>query len=466
MRSWSIASRLVLYFTTASSLLLLGSMCALYWIVIRHINEADRLSLLDKAAALRADLAEDAGPTDLREELKTNRAGIKSGYFIRVLNAAGEVVAETEHMPHMLPKMLFPPPTELDQLARTMAEYRSPRGKWFLLACSTADAGGEHYTLQLAQDRSDDKRFTVAFRTLLVGVLAVGILVSAGMARLVAKRGLLPLEEMTKAVERVRATRLHERIGAVAWPIALPKELDSLTRAFDEMLDRLEESFTRLSQFSADLAHELRTPVANLRGEAEVALTKARTAEEYREVIESSVEECGQLSQMIDSLLFLARADATDAPIEDARFDARAEVNAIFEFYEALAQEQEVTFSLDAEGENGAMRGDPALFRRALSNVISNALKCTPRGGTITVSIKAQNEETLKISVSDTGCGISPEHLEKVFDRFYRVDTSRNSQGSGLGLAIVKSIMQLHGGSVAIESQPNEGTTVTLSFPK
>jgi two-component system heavy metal sensor histidine kinase CusS len=228
------------------------------------------------------------------------------------------------------------------------------------------------------------------------------------------------------------------------------------------MLERLEDSFTRLSQFSADLAHELRTPIANLLGEAEVALTRPRTPEEYRAVIESSVSECERLSGLVDNLLFLARAEAADRHIKPEMFDGRTAVEKIVAMYEPIAEEQGVRLT---SGGGGEIYADPMLFSRALNNLLENALRFTPAGGSISISIDAESTAS-RLSVQDTGSGIPAEHLPRVFDRFYRVDSARSSRGSGLGLALVKSIVQLHGGTAKIESETDRGTRVTLTFPK
>ena len=263
--------------------------------------------------------------------------------------------------------------------------------------------------------------------------------------------------EMTRSLKRIGPKRLHERIPPEGWP----RELRPLAVAFDEMLDRLEDSFTRLSQFSADLAHELRTPIANIRGEGEVALTRARTPEEYREVIESSVTECERLSGIVDNLLFLARAEAAEGHIQRTLFKGRAAVEKIAAFYEAIAEEHHTAITCAGEGD---VHADPMLFGRAVSNLVENALRFTPAAGTIQISIAGDPAHS-EVCVKDSGCGIAPEHLPRVFDRFYRADSSRSSQGSGLGLALVKSIMDLHGGSVVVESQVDLGTVVTLTFP-
>jgi two-component system heavy metal sensor histidine kinase CusS len=262
---------------------------------------------------------------------------------------------------------------------------------------------------------------------------------------------------MARAVERIDAKQLHEKVSTQG----LPRELQPLAAAFNNMTGRLESSFTRLSQFSADLAHEFRTPIGNMRGEAEVALTRARLPNDYRAVIESSVEEYDRLSGMIDNLLFLARSETADAPIQCSLFDAGAAVAKIADFFETALQEQDIKISCLGECE---VYAEPILFRRAVSNLVSNAVRVTAPGGTVSISI-VTGESASKIAVTDSGRGIPSEHLSRVFDRFYRVDASRNSKGNGLGLALVRSIMQIHKGEASIVSEVGRGTTVTLTFP-
>jgi two-component system heavy metal sensor histidine kinase CusS len=228
------------------------------------------------------------------------------------------------------------------------------------------------------------------------------------------------------------------------------------------MLKRLDDSFTRLSQFSADLAHELRTPVANMLGEAQVALTRERTAAEYRETLESTIAECERLSRIVDNLLFVARVDAAREPIARKRFDARAAVEKIAAFYQTIADDRHVMISCSGEAQ---LYADPDLFERAVGNLLDNALRFTPENGSIQITL-SEHDADFEVAVSDSGCGIAPEHLPRVFDRFYRAESSRGSDGAGLGLALVKSIVDLHGGSATIQSQVGHGTTVTLRFPK
>lgn len=430
-------------------------MFASYWAAIQHLNQDNDRYLTDKLAAIQADMAADSGPQSLSQELKIIHVADKV-YAVRVLDSAGNIVAESPEMPQVLPVEIFPKTLSIPGHRPLPETYHTANHKTFALVTAVADLGNQRLTLQLAQERTRDERFATRYAALLAVMPGCVILTCAGVAILVTRRTLLPLRRLTESIERTGATRLDERVPVGRWP----DELQPLALGFNKMLGRLEDSFTRLSQFSADLAHELRTPIAILRGEAEGALTKPRTLEQYREVIESSLEEMQRLSAMIDNLLFLARAE-TIGSIKRQFFDGHAAIEKVREFYEALSQEQGV--ELNREGE-GQVYAEPVLFRRALINLITNALRFTPSGGRVTVSLQHSDGASV-IAVADTGCGISTQHLPNVFDRFFRGDAPRSSQGSGLGLSIVKSVMQIHDGNVSVQSDVGRGTVVTLRFP-
>ena len=461
----SIAWQLILLFTVATSLLLTCGLGVFYAIVVRHAFNEDNAVLTDKVEALRADLHE-SGPARFAEELKGRRAGEHSAYWIRMLDSQGTTYAETPGMDRSLPPEIFPPSRAFAKASADTQKSGSTVGglkdyrkgaKLFSLVALNEESGGQPYTLQVAQDRSSDERVERNFALLFILVLSGSTLASAFIAVIVTKRGLRPLREMTQSVARVGPTHLKERVTPAEWP----RELKPLAVAFDDMLKRLDDSFTRLSQFSADLAHELRTPIANMIGEAQVALARNRTADEYRETIESTVGECERLSRIVDNLLFVARVDAAREPIARNRFDARAAVEKITAFYHALADDRHIAIGCRGEGQ---IYADPDLFERAVGNLVDNALRFTPENGSIQIVLSERNGD-FEVAVSDTGCGIAPEHLPRVFDRFYRAESSRGSDGAGLGLALVKSIVDLHSGSATIQSEIGRGTSVKLTFP-
>jgi two-component system, OmpR family, heavy metal sensor histidine kinase CusS len=454
-RPRSIASQLVLLFTLAAALLLFCGLGAFYLIVVRHAFEEDNEFLADRLSALERELSQSGGLGRLTATLRGAHENAVEAYWVRVIIPSGKIIAETPQMSVFLPPSVFPSPTVAPSPLNPK-NYRIGR-KLFSLVATSEETDGQPYLLQVAQDRSSDKEFATQFALVLGGALLLGITLSVIIAIAVTKRGLRPLQQMTQSLERIDPNHLNERLGRTTWP----RELQPVATAFDEMLGRLENSFTRLSQFSADLAHELRTPVSNIRGEAEVALTRPRTSEDYRNVIESITGECERLSGIVENLLFLARAEAADRQIEKDAFPARSAIEKIASYYRTIAEERGISITNEGDGD---VYADPLLFDRALSNLLDNALRFTPDRGKITIRSHSKNGRT-ELTVEDTGCGIAPHHLLRIFDRFYRVDSSRSSKGTGLGLALVKSITDLHGGSATATSELNCGTTVTLIFP-
>jgi two-component system heavy metal sensor histidine kinase CusS len=449
-RPWSIQGRLLLLFAAGATTLLIGISASLYVAIVHYMEGRAEVFLADKLADAEEDMTDPGGIQEEANDLAVPTKG-EPVCWIRILDATGRTLGEMQKMAQRVPIGEFPAPPA-SGLGRR--DYVDGNGRWMSLATLNAMVAGAKYTIQVAEDRRADAEFLRELRWMLLGLTAAGALVSGVLALWVIRRGLRPLGEMEQALLLVSAPRLNERLGKLDWP----RELRPLAAAFDAMLDRLEDSFTRLSRFSADLAHELRTPLAILRGEAEVALTRSRSAEEYRQVIESSMEEYERLAEIVGKLLFLARADAEEAEVKAEELEAGSIVDALLEFYEPYAEESCVM--LKREG-HGIIKADRILLRRASANLIENALHFTPTGGQVTVEVR----EGGIVAVKDSGCGIAPEHLPRLFDRFYQVDTARRGGGTGLGLALVKSIMNLHGGTVTITSELGQGTEVTLFFP-
>jgi two-component system heavy metal sensor histidine kinase CusS len=318
--------------------------------------------------------------------------------------------------------------------------------------------GPQGTVLRGALDVSESRHLLEAYRTKLAGVIGLAVLLSAGVGFMLTRRGLAPVRAIAAEIGRINAEKLHQRIADDAWPA----ELRALAENFDTMLARLEQSFEQLTRFSSDIAHEFRSPVNNLVAAASVTLARARTPLEYQNTLEVVVEEGSRLSRMVASMLFLARADNAEQHVHLEQVALAGEFQKLIEFYEIAADEQGVTLEARADGR---LTADPLLLRRALSNLLTNALRYTPRGGTIRL-LGTVTPDAIIIAVSDTGCGIDARHLPHLFDRFYRADAARSSTDStGLGLAVVRSIAELHGGTAGVTSSPGQGSTFTLRFP-
>jgi len=436
----------------------------LYWSLSEEVERDDDAFLANKIQECRRLLREGAKDTALlAHEVETEAAASQFiTYFVRLLDSRGALILETPGMREAAPAPSFPTAIEAGALPSRGKVWKAGNGRSYLLMAAWAE-GSERagrYLIQVAVDVQSDEALVAGYRLKLAVVVALGMLFSCGTGVLIARKGLKPLKEIAQATERITASQLHERVVPDGWPV----ELASLARSFDRMLDRLEDSFKRLSQFSADLAHELRTPINNLRGEAGVALSQPRTSEEYRLTLESSLEEYARLARLIDNLLFLARADGATTEIVRLQCDARQSVEVVREYYEALADDRGVEVLCQGAGK---VNVDPVLFRQAVSNLLANALNLTPHGGRVSLEVTERNGSGLEIVVSDTGPGIAAEHLPHIFERLYRADSARSQHrhGAGLGLAIVKSIMTLHGGRVEVESKLGKGTKFTLVFP-
>jgi two-component system heavy metal sensor histidine kinase CusS len=290
--------------------------------------------------------------------------------------------------------------------------------------------------------------------------LVISALVSAALGWVVARSGLRPLRQVTKVATSMSARSLKERIPLEPVPL----ELQQLVTSFNAMLARLDDAFVRLSNFSADIAHELRTPLSNLMTHTEVVLTQKRNLEAYEDNLYSNLDDLKRMSRMIDDMLFLAKSDNGLIIPQQTSIEFSEVVAKLFEYYHLLADEQGIQLAVTGTGH---VLGDKLMLDRAISNLLSNALRYTPAGKTILVTIKS-GASAVTLTIANPGETIKPEHLDKLFDRFYRVDPARREgspSNAGLGLAITRSIVESHRGKIWCTS--GDGATVFhMEFPQ
>lgn len=287
----------------------------------------------------------------------------------------------------------------------------------------------------------------------LLGAVALG-------SWLIATTGLSPLRRFRRLAASIGAESLSQRLSAAG----LPEELRELAEELNAMLERIDTGYRRLQEFSADLAHELRTPISTLLGRSQVALSQQRSPEELREVLEGNIEELERLARLISDMLFIAQADNGPAAMQPIPVSLHDEAGRVAEYLSLVAEEKDVSVQVTGQA---AARADPMLVERAITNLLSNAIRHARPGSVVTVTIQ-EADGRASLAVANFGEPIPAEHLGRIFDRFYRVDASRArlSGGTGLGLAIVRSIMEAHGGEVAASSDVAGGrTTLTLVFP-
>jgi len=312
------------------------------------------------------------------------------------------------------------------------------------LANDSATGNGA-YTISVAVAIDHHLRFLDGFRGTLWLMVVIGIVATGLMGWIAVRQGHAPLRNIVAQIRSLSANELNTRLP----PESMPRELTDLAVSFNEMVARMDEAFQRLANFSADIAHELRTPVTNLLTQTQVALSQRRTADEYCEILYSSIEEYERMAQMIADMLFLAKADNGLYQLNAAKINLTGEIQNLFEYYDAWAEERRVSLTLEGKATTS---GDRLMLRRALSNLLSNAIRHTSRGQTVRVFLEHLTNQSTIITVENPGPTIPQTHLTKLFDRFYRVDSSRQRGGAGLGLAIVKSIVQIHGGKISASS--------------
>ncbi len=443
----SLRFRLALIFAVGNLATLLVVTGVLYLAFRHQIRSRNRqileakvqeiVSILTRSPHDRAALQEELG-----SESDQNQPVL---LWLRVMQGS-DTILETAGMADRLP-------------AEWMSQQLKGRGKRDHRRYLLSETRVGEQRIQGALDITQDEHLIDGYWQRLVYAM---ILAAAGCAALgwwAAHRGLRPLREIIQSTERISAHRLQERLE----PGVVPPELEDLVQALNAMLDRLNQAFERLARFSSDLAHELRTPITNLMGETEVMLSKERSGEEYRQVLESSLEEHRRLSRLISRMLFLARAEDPSAIIEKSSIDAGKLVGDLLGYFEAMADEQGIHMNGDG---TGTFLGDPDMIRQALVNLVSNALDATPEGGRVMVHVSVEGGRA-QLEVVDTGRGIDRAELPRILDRFYRTrDTlDQKRPGTGLGLAIVQSIAILHGGTFEIRSDLGRGTNATLRFP-
>jgi two-component system heavy metal sensor histidine kinase CusS len=299
----------------------------------------------------------------------------------------------------------------------------------------------------VAVNGANHVRFLQHFVNVLWLMICSGIVLMGILGWMAVRQGHRPIRNIAARIQSMSADALNERIE----PAAVPLELRGLVIAFNGLLDKMESSFMRLSNFSTDIAHELRTPVTKLRTQTEVALNSARSVEAYKEVLYSNLEEYEHMARMIADMLFIAKAENGLLSLTKEPVDLVAEINGLFEYYEAWAEEQNITLACSG---TGRVHGDRQMLKRVLSNLIANAIAHTRSGGKVSIQLQRQGPSDVIIDISNSG-QIEQHHLPHIFDRFYRVEMSslHSSDGVGLGLAIVKSIVELHHGQIAVTSE-------------
>lgn len=455
-KGYSLTTRLTVLFSLSSALVLLGLGVVIWLAMARHFASEDYVVLGDNVRLIRKIAAEHPieGLSGRLGELVEHHPG----FVVHVRTAQGQSLYASEG---------FDFSAALGVIGRLRAgentfvwqqdgqEYRGMRA-----VASVPDERANPLSVVVGMDTEIHAHFMQAFRKSLAFYITLAAVASGLFGWWAARGGLAPLRMMASRAKGVTANKLDARMPVEAVPV----EMADLAATLNAMLGRLQDDFRRLSEFSSDLAHELRTPITNLMTQTHVVLSQPRDAAKYREVLASNAEELQRLTRMISDMLYLAKMEhGITLPSEEA-IHVADEVRALFDFYDALAEDKGVHLRLRGEAR---IVGDRLMLRRALSNLLSNALRYTPRGKAILVEVRVQGGNAI-IVVENEGEEIAADLLPVIFDRFFRADKSRaraESESVGLGLSITQAIMAAHGGKISVESSGGK-TGFTLTFPR
>jgi two-component system heavy metal sensor histidine kinase CusS len=456
----SLAARLALLFALVCVALLGTAGIVIYRGLETQLALRDDAALVTRVDQIRT-LLQDANTLDLiRHKPRLFQNMLGNTEALLVLRFPGqapliEVNPGKVPIPDLTP-IAADAPLTLAAVTHTLDARNVP----FIAVSANATTADPQRSLQITAGRimNERTRLLASYRDRIVLLVAAGAALAALAALVLVRIGLTPLRQLVQQTGSIGMTNLGARLA----PAAVPRELLPLVDASNAMLDRLQTGFTRMSQLSADMAHDLRTPISNLLGQTEVALGQARTVDYHEALLASNFEEFQRLSRMIDNMLFLARAEHPEAAIACMQLEVAGEFERITAYFEGPAAERGLAFAVDG---HGTVWADPVLLRRALANLVANAVQYAD-AGTVIRLVSAQDDAATVLSIENIGATIEPADLHRIFDRFYRADAARrgSAQSSGLGLAIVRTIMTLHDGQSHAASSDGM-TRMTLLFP-
>jgi heavy metal sensor kinase len=319
---------------------------------------------------------------------------------------------------------------------------------------------GRTVVLQVGQAMESYSRFLDAFKGIFITTMTFLIVVAAGIGWFMARQAISGVEAVTRTAQKISGGTLEERV-----PVKTKgDEIDQLAITFNQMLDRIQALLTEIKEMSDNIAHDLRSPITRIRGIAEVTLTTGKSLGEYEAMAASTIEECDRLLDMINTMLMISKAEAGVDHLTREEIDLAEVVQEACKLFEPTAEDKGIALGCHLPDESRFL-GDTRMIQRMLSNLLDNAIKYTPPGGSVRVSV-SENDGQVVVSVKDTGLGISPRDLPHIFERFYRGDESRSQSGIGLGLSLARAIARSHGGDITATSTPNQGSTFIITLPK
>jgi heavy metal sensor kinase len=460
MRRLSIGVRLTLWYLSIFALaqILFG---AGMWFILRHnlydlVDDGLEAQVDDLKNFLQSQ-PRDSSIAKLQEEVNETYAIEHSGEYLELYAENAQLIYASAFM-EAHQSALFPP----DQIPRPIMRSRRIDGRPFRFALQKLAVNGHAYTVEMGIPADDVVGTLHLFRSYLLMLAPVLLLVAAGGGYWLSRRALSPVDALVRTAREVSGTNLNSRLQK----LETGDELQRLSDTLNEMLDRIESAFLRITQFTADASHELRTPVSLIRTEAELALRRSRGEAEYKESLRHILLEAERTTVLIEQLLSMARTDSGRETLRLQPVDLRQTLRRLVDGWQQVATIRDLQFSASLDASETFVMGDETLLRRLADILLDNAFKYTPSPGSVHLSLESQSESVV-ISIQDSGVGVAEEDQSKIFERFYRVDKARSRAqgGAGLGLAIAQWIVTQHRGSIAVESSPGHGATFRVELP-
>lgn len=452
----SIRMRLTIWYGGVLAVVLIAFSAVIYF-TMRHqmLSRIDQ-GLNEELADVMSEVERAEGRMGMLEWLD-RRFGQHQGFDFQITTTDGARVFANER----LGNEQMPIPSSLVMNRDVFESHQRTDAPRWRIVTRKVDGPEGSLVVQVARSLEfyDHEMSELLFVLLLTGPLT--LLVALGGGYFLAQRTLAPVDRMTETADRIEAKQLSQRIEVAN----ARDELGRLAETLNGMLDRLERSFREMQRFTADASHELRTPISVIRTEAEVALNQPVSDEEKQNLLSNILEECERLTAITEQLLTLSREDAGIAQSRREPVNIGELASEVAETMRPLAEAKQLELAVAMNGA-AMVAGDADRLKQVIYNLLDNAIKYTPRTGRVELAV-GRADSNVELAVRDTGVGINSEHLPHVFERFYRVDKARTRTegGTGLGLSIVESIVVAHGGQVGIQSQPDEGTTITISLP-
>ena len=456
----TLAFRLTLWYAGIFAIFSTVAFLLFYTLITSVLQERIDQDLLGQAQRFSALLAtEGVEAVNSNAVIEAQAAGVKKVFF-RLLNLNGQAFSSS-NMSYW--KDIAVDGNAIEQLLRSQTPVietiaipnRSEEVRILYAMISPT------IIAQVGQAMESQTRFVEAFKKVFFATMSLLLLVAAAVGWFMARRAVSGVEAVTRTARKISEGSLQERVPVKP----TGDEIDQLATTFNQMLDRIQALVTEIKEMNDNIAHDLRSPIARIRGLAEVTLTTGKSPADFEVMTASTIEECDRLLDMINTMLAISKTEAGVEKVSYDKVDIATLIGNACELFEPLAEEKNVALRCHAP-EKTMVLGDARMLQRMLANLLDNAVKYTPPGGAVEISLSESEKKDVTIAIRDTGIGISEADLAHVFERFYRCDRSRSQPGTGLGLSLARAIARAHGGDIAVMSALDQGSTFTITLPK